>query len=71
MADKQSTTETIGNSSTCAERIGGHDDSHVHGPGCGHQSVAHEGHADYVVDGQRHHPHEGHCDNHGPADRSA
>lgn len=69
MAEKQSANEATANS-PCTERMGGHDDSHTHGPGCGHESVSHEGHTDYVVDGQRHHPHEGHCDNHGPMDRS-
>jgi hypothetical protein len=70
MADKATKNEATASSSTCAARVGGHDDSHVHGPGCGHDKVAHYGHTDYVVDGQRHHPHEGHCDNHGTADRS-
>jgi hypothetical protein len=42
-----------------------HADGHVHGPDCGHVSVTHQGHTDYVVDGRLHHPHEGHCDDHG------
>jgi hypothetical protein len=28
---------------------------HVHGPGCGHPAVVHEGHVDYVHDGHLHH----------------
>ena len=43
----------------------GHDASHVHGPGCHHEAVPHDGHTDYLVDGHLHHPHDGHCDNHG------
>jgi hypothetical protein len=33
-----------------------HDDhAHVHGPGCGHSSIEHEGHRDYLHDGHLHH----------------
>ena len=39
---------------------------HVHGPGCGHESVPHGDHLDYLVDGRLHHVHNGHCDDHGP-----
>lgn len=39
---------------------------HQHGPGCGHEPVPHGDHIDYLVDGRLHHPHEGHCDDHGP-----
>ncbi len=44
----------------------GHSPSHVHGPDCGHEAVPHGDHIDYLVDGHLHHPHDGHCDNHGP-----
>ena len=44
----------------------GHASDHVHGPGCGHEAVPHGDHVDYLVDGHLHHPHNGHCDNHGP-----
>jgi zinc transport system permease protein len=37
---------------------------HEHGPGCGHQAVAHDDHLDYVHDGHLHAPHEGHYDEH-------
>jgi zinc transport system permease protein len=37
---------------------------HEHGPGCGHLSVPHEDHLDYVHDGHRHAPHGGHWDEH-------
>ena len=37
---------------------------HVHGPGCGHTAVSHEGHVDYLHDGHMHHAHEGHYDEH-------
>jgi hypothetical protein len=43
----------------------GHDDGHVHGPGCGHEAVPHGDHVDYLVDGVLHHPHGDHCDHHG------
>ena len=39
---------------------------HEHGPGCGHETVAHDDHVDYVHDGHRHAPHEGHYDEHAP-----
>jgi hypothetical protein len=32
---------------------GNHD--HVHGPGCGHTGVKHDGHVDYLYDGHLHH----------------
>src|SRR5689334_17173811 len=38
---------------------------HVHGPSCGHESVPHGDHVDFLVDGHLHHPHDGHCDDHG------
>jgi hypothetical protein len=44
----------------------GHEKSHVHGPGCGHEPVPHAGHVDYLVEGHLHCPHAGHCDDHGP-----
>lgn len=39
--------------------------AHEHGPDCGHEAVAHDDHLDYLVDGHLHHPHDGHCDDHG------
>ena len=44
----------------------GHDASHVHGPGCGHEAVPHGDHVDYLVNGHLHHVHGDHCDDHGP-----
>jgi hypothetical protein len=43
----------------------GHDHSHTHGPGCGHDAVPHGDHTDYLVNGHLHHPHGDHCDDHG------
>ena len=43
---------------------------HEHGEGCGHPAVEHGDHLDYLHDGHRHAPHEGHYDehaDHGPA----
>jgi hypothetical protein len=48
-----------------------HDDDHEHGAGCGHEPVQHGDHVDYVVGDHLHHPHEGHCDDHGPAPAAA
>lgn len=42
------------------------DESHVHGPNCGHEPVPHGDHVDYLVDGRLHHQHGEHCDDHGP-----
>jgi len=39
---------------------------HVHGPGCGHESVPHGDHVDFLVEGRLHHPHGDHVDDHGP-----
>ena len=44
----------------------GHGEAHEHGPGCGHEAVPHGDHVCYLVDGRLHHPHDGHCDDHGP-----
>ena len=44
----------------------GHETKHQHGPGCGHETVPHGEHLDFLVEGQLHHPHAGHCDDHGP-----
>lgn len=53
-------------SCTPAHSCSGHDACHVHGPGCGHEPVPHGNHVDYLVSGHLHHPHAGHCDDHGP-----
>ncbi len=55
------------NPASCTEGhiCSGHDVSHVHGPGCGHEAVPHGDHVDYLVDGHLHHQHNGHCDSHG------
>lgn len=37
---------------------------HIHGPGCGHTAIRHNGHVDYLHEGHLHHPHEGHVDEH-------
>jgi hypothetical protein len=39
--------------------------SHEHGPSCGHETVPHADHVDYLVNGRLHHPHGEHCDDHG------
>jgi hypothetical protein len=50
---------------TPSHACGAHDKSHHHGAGCGHEAVPHGDHVDYLVDGHLHHPHDGHCDDHG------
>lgn len=50
---------------TPAHQCDGHDASHKHGPNCGHDPVPHGDHVDYLVNGHLHHPHGGHCDDHG------
>ncbi len=50
---------------TNGHRCSAHDAAHHHGPGCGHEAVAHGNHTDYLVEGHLHHQHKGHCDNHG------
>ncbi len=47
-----------------------HDAGHQHGPNCGHESVPHGDHSDYLVGDHLHHPHEGHCDDHGKLETS-
>ena len=51
---------------TPGHNCGHHEAKHVHGPGCGHEAVPHGDHIDYLVAGHLHHPHDGHCDDHGP-----
>ncbi|MBS0240390.1 MAG: hypothetical protein JSR89_18410 [Proteobacteria bacterium] len=51
---------------TPEHQCGGHDKTHVHGKGCGHEAVPHGDHIDYLVNGHLHHPHGDHCDDHGP-----
>lgn len=50
---------------TPAHACAGHDSSHRHGAGCGHEPVPHGDHVDYLVDGHLHHAHGSHCDDHG------
>ena len=38
---------------------------HMHGVGCEHVAIPHDGHIDYVVDGHIHRHHDEHCDDHG------
>ena len=60
------------NRSTCTptHACGEHDPRHVHGPRCGHERVPHADHIDYLVNGHLHHPHDGHCDDHGQVEQA-
>lgn len=53
---------------TSGQTISGHEPNHLHGPECGHEAVPHGEHVDYLVEGRLHHPHNGHCDDHGPVE---
>src|ERR1700755_446738 len=48
---------TTQNPDRCTPENGhkGHEQGHVHGPGCGHEAVPHGDHVDYLVDGRLHH----------------
>jgi hypothetical protein len=37
---------------------------HEHGPDCGHESIQHGDHVDYIHDGHRHALHDDHYDEH-------
>jgi len=37
---------------------------HHHDAGCGHETVQHQDHVDYVHDGHKHAEHDGHYDEH-------
>jgi hypothetical protein len=54
------------NPSSCTPGFhSGHTADHHHGTACGHEAVSHGNHTDYLVEGQLHHTHGDHCDNHG------
>lgn len=46
------------------EQCAREEDGHLHGPGCGHTQVVHEGHIDFLHDGRLHNPHGDHVDEH-------
>lgn len=50
---------------TTSHDCGGHASDHTHGANCGHETVPHADHADYLVAGHLHHAHDAHCDDHG------
>jgi hypothetical protein len=52
-------------SCTPSHQCTGHEVGHHHGPSCGHESIPHGDHDDFMVAGHLHHPHGGHCDDHG------
>jgi hypothetical protein len=56
---------------TPTHRCSAHEAGHVHGPNCGHEAVPHGDHMDYLVEDHLHHPHDGHCDEHGKLMRAA
>ncbi len=58
-------SSTNPNVCTPEHRCAGHDKSHRHRVGCGHEAVPHGDHVDYLVEGHLHHSHGNHCDDHG------
>lgn len=65
--DEHSLTVDERNPEGCTPRhgCGAHGETHAHGPDCGHETVPHGDHVDYLVEGHLHHPHGDHCDDHG------
>ncbi|MGH7906943.1 MAG: hypothetical protein ACREP6_09965 [Candidatus Binataceae bacterium] len=65
--DEHVVAESGPNKAACTpgHSCGEHDAKHSHGKGCGHEAIPHGSHTDYVVKGHLHHPHDGHCDDHG------
>lgn len=65
--DEHSIAVTTANPDDCTagHECAAHGEEHVHGVDCGHEAVPHGDHVDYLVEGHLHHPHAGHCDNHG------
>jgi hypothetical protein len=61
LAISDANPQTCQSGHTCAE----HDQSHTHGASCGHQTVPHGDHQDYLVAGHLHSLHGSHCDDHG------
>lgn len=50
---------------------GGHEKGHKHGAGCGHETVPHGDHVDYLVNGHLHHAEGGNCQDHGSVNAKA
>ena len=50
---------------TPTHSCGGHEQAHRHASSCGHSQIPHGDHVDYLVGDHLHHPHAGHCDDHG------
>ena len=57
----------MGNPTACtpSHSCAGHAKGHTHGASCGHEAMPHGDHTDYLVGEHLHHPHAGHCDDHG------
>ena len=55
------------NPSACTPQhdCGKHEKKHAHSKTCGHETVPHGDHLDYLVDGHLHYVHGDHCDDHG------
>ena len=65
--DEHTIAENANNQTACTPEhsCSSHDQTHQHGPGCGHESILHDKHVDFLVAGHLHHPCQNHCDYHG------
>lgn len=65
--DEHTLAENGINQSACTpdHHCDSHEKAHQHGPGCGHETVPHGDHVDYIVSEHLHHPCGNHCDHHG------
>ena len=65
--DEHTLEVTTSNPSQCTPQhvCSGHTKDHRHGVNCGHESIPHDDHIDYIVEGHLHHSHTDHCDDHG------
>jgi hypothetical protein len=70
--DEHALLASTANPSDCASghACNAHERAHRHDPQCGHESVPHADHVDYLVDGHLHNRHSDHCDNHGRLERA-
>ena len=66
-ADEHTVSESAKNQSKCTPDhvCKSHEPAHKHGPSCGHETVPHGSHVDFLVAGHLHHPCNNHCDHHG------
>jgi hypothetical protein len=62
---KDGTVAVHGSDADNTRKIAAADHPHNHNENCGHEKVVHGDHVDYVHDGEYHHQHNDHVDQHG------